>query len=95
MAAEVRGKPRRVGVADERRHPLDRLAGGRQQTDGPVQPQLLHVAGETHPPPLAKQPGQVAGARSGHVIGQKTKRHRLGQMQFQIGARPLEGIVRQ
>ena len=95
MAAELRGKPRLIGVADERRHPLDRLAGGRQQADRPVQPQLLHVAGEAHPPPLAKQPGQVAGARPRHVLGEKHQRRRLGQVQFQIGARPLKGIVRQ
>jgi hypothetical protein len=37
----------------------------------------------------------VAGARAGHVLGQKNERHRLGQVQIQIGAGPLEGIVRQ
>ena len=36
MAAEVRGEPRRVAVANERRDTLDRLARGRQQPDGTV-----------------------------------------------------------
>jgi len=92
-AAEVAGKPRGIGIADQLRNAANRLAGGRQQADRPVKPELLHVGREACPPSLPKQPGQMSRTNPGYIRGQKAKGDRLSQVQFQIGAGPFKWII--